>query len=155
MVSADTARGRCHYHPVIMSPISLTPCQHHFLTACRGGRSKALHSAFADVNEREPQFFLHSCLPGEEQVVSKRVPSCEAAHFLVLWLGRAGLSWDFLCPCLIVSGLLTSSALSLIYLRQKANKGTCYILVPCISRSLANLPYSLHLLELCYIGFFI
>ena len=64
------------------------------LVAWQGWTSKASNSAFVGMNGREPQFFPW-CLAAEEELVSKSVLSCEAAHFLIIWLERAGLPWDF------------------------------------------------------------
>ena len=55
---------------------------------------KDLHLAFAGVNRVEPVF--PDVWLEESNLLPKSILSCQASHFLVLWLERAGFSWHFL-----------------------------------------------------------
>lgn len=149
-------RDRCHHRPVRWSllPWHLPSPEDGAPHDGLAGWKWRIHAWPLLVWVRYSQLFLW-CLAGRKQLLPESVLSCQTltSCFLVLQLEKPSFSWDIIvytwwyldCQLFQVQIWSTWS--------KKKSQGTQYSVVPCMSRSLANLPFSFTFLELCYICF--
>ena len=124
----------------------------HLITAWQGW-NEGITLGLCWCESGTASFFYDVCW--KKAIIAKSILSCQTSTscFLVLQLEKPSFSWDFIVyTWWYLDCQLLQVQIWYIWGKKKS-QGTQYSAVACMSRPLANLPFSFTFLELCYICF--